>query len=525
MERLNAAMTGKKDRPIRVVQFGSGNFLRGFVDYMIDIANEKGLFDGDIVLLQPNSVGGTEKFREQDCQYTVSLRGIVDGEAVVMNRQITSVREILGCVGDYERYMALAELDTLKFVVSNTTEAGIVFDPMDQFEAKPAKSFSGKLTQFLYRRYQVFGGAADKGLVMLPAELIDDNGAALKACVDRLIDLWNLEDGFKRWVDEACVFTSTLVDRIVTGYPRDTEQEEWEKLGYEDRIMVTGEPFALWVIESEKDISGELPLDKAMADMPGMDVIYTDDHKPYKKRKVRILNGAHTSFVLASFLCGNDTVLESMKDEDVRGFLEKTLYDEVIPTLDLPKEELIDFAKAVESRFENPYVKHALLSISLNSVSKWRARCMPSLLAFVEERGELPAHLTFSLAALMAFYSGRELRGGKLVGRREVTTSVTEFAHDSAKDKCDYRAGNDCVHHGEAAKQHEEYMISDDASVLAFFAEHSADDTGMFVNACLAREDFWGQDLTKVEGLVEAVTAYLDDIRENGMRAALCRIS
>lgn len=507
MERLNAAKTGKVDRPIRVVQFGSGNFLRGFVDYMIDIANEKGLFDGDIVLLQPNSVGGTEKFRDQDCQYTVSLRGIVDGEAAVMNRQIASVREILGCVGDYDRYMELAELDSLRFVVSNTTEAGIVFDSADRFDLKPAKSFPGKLTQFLYRRYQAFGAAMDKGLVILPAELIDHNGAVLKSCVDRLTDLWGLEDGFKQWLDEACVFTSTLVDRIITGYPKDTEQEEWEKLGYEDRIMVTGEPFALWVIESEKEISKELPLDKAMADMPGMDVIYTNDHKPYKKRKVRILNGAHTSFVLASFLCGNDTVLESMNDSDIRGFLQKTIYEEVIPTLDLPKDELIDFAKAVESRFENPYVKHALLSISLNSVSKWRARCMPSLLAFTEKQGELPARLTFSLAALMAFYSGRELRGGKLIGYREGKADGPVPGCTEEKDR------------------REEYLISDDAAVLAFFAEHSADDTKMFVRACLAREDFWGRDLTKAEGLVDAVTVYLSDIRANGMRAALCRIS
>lgn len=241
--------------------------------------------------------------------------------------------------------------------------------------------------------------------------------------------------------------------------------------------------------------------------MPGMDVIYTNDHKPYKKRKVRILNGAHTSFVLASFLCGNDTVLESMNDSDIRGFLQKTIYEEVIPTLDLPRDELIDFAKAVESRFENPYVKHALLSISLNSVSKWRARCMPSLLAFAEKQGELPARLTFSLAALMAFYSGRELRGGKLIGYREGKADGPVPGCTEEKDR------------------REEYLISDDAAVLAFFAEHSADDTKTFVRACLAREDFWGQDLTKAEGLVDDVTVYLSDIRANGMRAALCRIS
>ena len=490
MERLNTSLTGKKDRPIRVVQFGEGNFLRAFVDYMIDIANEKGLFDGDIVLIKPIAFGSTEVFKEQECQYTVSLRGIVEGEAQVLNRQITSVKDIVDSGTEYDKYMSLAEIDTLRFVVSNTTEAGIVFDNTDQFELAPAKSFPGKLTQFLYRRYTTFNGAADKGLVMLPVELIDDNGIMLKKCVNQLIDLWGLEEGFKTWVNEACIFTSTLVDRIVTGYPRDTV-EEWEKLGYEDRILVTGEPFALWVIESDKDISAELPLDKAMADMPGMDVIYTDNQKPYKQRKVRILNGAHTSFVLASYLCGHNIVLESMNDPDVRNFMKKTIYDEVIPTLTLPKDELEAFAAAVETRFENPYVKHALLAISLNSVSKWRARCMPSLLGYVEKNGTLPTHMTFSLAALMAFYTGTEIRDGKLVGHRGA----------------------------------EEYFISDDAPVLEFFAANSTKATEEFVTGFLSNESFFGQDLTLVPGLKDAIVVYLDDIKANGMRAALCKIS
>ena len=491
MERLNKQMTGKKERPIKVVQFGEGNFLRAFVDYMIDIANEQGRFDGDIVLIKPIPFGNLDMFHEQDCQYTVSLRGVVDGEARVLNRQVTSVADAVDSYSEYDKYMALADLESLRFVVSNTTEAGIVFDSTDQFDLKPAKSFPGKLTQFLHRRYTTFKGAADKGLIMLPVELIDDNGIMLKKCVNQLIDLWGLDADFKAWVNEACIFTSTLVDRIVTGYPRDTINEEWEKLGYEDRIMVTGEPFALWVIESDKDISGELPLDQVMADRSGMDVIFTDNQKPYKQRKVRILNGAHTSFVLASYLCGNDIVLESMQDKDIRNFIQKTIYEEVIPTLALPKNELEAFAAAVETRFENPYVKHALLAISLNSVPKWRARCMPSLLGYVEKNGVLPARLTFSLAALMAFYSATEIRDGKLIGHRNG----------------------------------EEYLISDDAAVLEFFAENSGKETTEFVGKFLENESFFGQDLTLVPGLKEAVAAYLDDIRANGMREALCRIS
>ncbi len=486
MEVLNKAMTGKKERPVKVVQFGEGNFLRAFVDYAIDIANEKGRFDGDIVLIKPIEFGSTENFHKQDCQYTVSLRGIVGGEAKVLNRQVTSVKDIVDTSTEYEKYMGLAEIDTLRFVVSNTTEAGIVYDPEDKFDLKPPKTFPGKLTKFLYHRFETFKGDMGKGLVMLPVELIDDNGIMLKKCVMQLIDLWGLSDEFKKWVDEACIFTSTLVDRIVTGYPRDTIEEEWEKLGYEDRILVTGEPFALWVIESPKDISKELPLND-----PDFEVIYTDNQKPYKQRKVRILNGAHTSFVLASYLCGNDIVKQSMDDGDIKNFMVKTIFDEVIPTLTLPEEELKEFAEAVITRFNNPYVKHALLSISLNSVSKWRARCMPSLLGYVEKFGKLPKHLAFSLAALMAFYTGTEIRGKALIGSRNG----------------------------------QEYEILDDMEVLEFFRDNCGKDSRTFVTAFLGNEGFFGQDLNKVEGLTDAVAGYLDDIKANGMRAALCRIS
>ena len=250
MDILNKAKTGKKERPIKVVQFGEGNFLRGFVDYMIDIANEQGKFDGDIVLIKPIEFGNLDMFHKQDCQYTVSLRGNVNGEAKIINRIVTSVADAVDTYNEYDKYMGLAEIDTLRFVVSNTTEAGIVYDDTDKFELEPPKTFPGKLTKFLYHRFETFQGDMSKGLVMLPVELIDDNGIMLKKCVMQLIELWGLGDEFKKWVDEACVFTSTLVDRIITGYPRATEQEEWEKLGYEDHIMVTGEPFALWVIES-----------------------------------------------------------------------------------------------------------------------------------------------------------------------------------------------------------------------------------------------------------------------------------
>lgn len=485
MELLSKEKTGKVDRPVRVLQFGEGNFLRAFVDYMIDIANEQGKFDGDIVLVKPIEFGSLDRFHEQECQYTVQLRGIVDGEPKRINRIVTSVTDAVDAYGEYEKYAAYAKLDTLRYIVSNTTEAGIVYDDTDRLELNPPKSYPGKLTKFLYERYKHFDGAADKGLVMLPVELIDDNGIHLKECVLKLAKLWNLEDEFATWLNEACVFTSTLVDRIVTGYPRDEAEELCREFGYQDNLIVTGEPFALWVIESAKDISKEFSLPDA-----GLPVIFTDNQKPYKQRKVRILNGAHTSFVLASYLCGNDIVLESMNDELILTFMKATIFDEVIPTLTLPKQDLLDFAEAVITRFNNPYVKHALLSISLNSVSKWRARCMPSFLEYIEKEGKLPAHLTFSLAALMAFYTGTEIRDKALIGHRDG----------------------------------EEYNIMDDAAVLEFFAENSAKEAKEYTHAVLSNESFWGQDLSALTGVEDAVVSYMEDIRALGMRGAMEKI-
>lgn len=479
---INKNMTGKKDRPIKVLQFGEGNFLRAFVDYMIDVANEQGLFNGDIVIIKPTDRGNLDRFVRQECQYTVQLRGLVEGEPRKITRAVTSVTDAVSCYSEYARYAEYAKLESLKFIVSNTTEAGIVFDENDSLQMTPPASFPGKLTKFLYERYKFYGGAPDKGLIMLPVELIDDNGLRLKECVLRHAFNWGLEDEFVCWINENCVFASTLVDRIVTGYPKDEAAKLCKELGCEDELIVTGEPFGLWVIESDKDISEELPLHKA-----GQPVIFTDDHHPYKQRKVRILNGAHTSFVLASYLCGNDYVLQSMDDELIFKFVKSTLYDEVIPTLNMPKQELEAFAEAVLARFKNPYVKHAHLSIALNSVSKWRTRCMPSFLDYVEKTGELPKHLTFSLAALMSFYTGSEIREGALIG-----------------------------HRGE-----EEYRVVDDSPVLEFFAANSGKAPYEYAEATLSNSDFWGRNLTEIPGALDVVTEYVSAVRSNGMRKTM----
>lgn len=482
MDRLNAAMFPAEKRPVKVLQFGEGNFLRAFVDYFIDIANEKTDFNGSVVLVKPITFGSLDMFHEQDCRYTVMLRGLVDGEAVEQSRLITSVSDAVDAYSEYDKYADFAKCETLRFVVSNTTEAGIVLKEDDDFNACPPASFPAKLCKFLYERAEHFNYAEDKGLVMLPVELIDDNGIMLKKCVKALAKIWNLGEKFENWLDTACVFTSTLVDRIVTGYPRDEVQSIWEKLGYEDHTVVTAEPFGLWVIESDKDISNELPLPQC-----GLPIIYTDNQKPYKQRKVRILNGAHTSFVPAAFQCGHDIVLTAMNDELILDFMQKTLYDEVIPTLSLAKDDLMAFAEAVTGRFKNPFIKHALLSICLNSVSKWRARCMPSLLGYVEKTGELPARLTFSLASLMNLYRGGVLVDGKLQCKR-----------------------------GE-----ETYTLQDDAAVLEFFANTTDMCPCQQVKEFLSNEEFFGPDLCKVPGLIESVTESLKAIIEKGMRAVM----
>lgn len=482
MIRLNKSMVNKQNRPVKVLQFGEGNFLRAFVDYFIDIANEQGVFDGNIVIVKPIEYGTLERFHAQDCQYTVSLRGVQNGKAQVMNRIVTSVADVVDCYTEYEKYESFASLDSLRFIVSNTTEAGIVFEDSDRFEMNPPKTYPGKLTKFLYQRYQAFHGDKSKGLIMLPVELIDDNGIQLKRCVMEYTKLWKLETGFVDWLNEACIFTSTLVDRIVTGYPREDAAKIWaEELGYEDQLLDTAEPFGLWVIESQKDFSEEFPLKKA-----GLPILFTDNQKPYKQRKVRILNGAHTSFVLASYLAGNDIVLTSMQDEIILNFMKHTIFDEVIPTLTLPKDDLLQFADAVIERFHNPYVKHSLLAISLNSISKWKARCMPSYLGYQKLYHKLPEHLTFSIAALMAFYSGTELRDKALIGHRDG----------------------------------KEYEIHDDEEVLSFFLENAKKDSKEFAKAVLSNERFWGEDLATTEA-VSKVSEYLDKIRKDGMRAAL----
>ena len=468
-----------ENAPERVLQFGEGNFLRAFVDYFIDMMNERAGFNSKVVLVQP--IAGGDMIRnfinEQEGLYTLFLRGNEGGQKVNDKRVISCVSRCLNPYSEYDKLMECAKNPDLRYITCNTTEAGIQYDPACQFSDKPATSYPGKLTQFLYERYQAFGKEAGKGFVILSCELIDNNGKELEKCVLQYVEQWGLGEEFAAWVKEENIFCSTLVDRIVTGYPRNEAAAICEELGYEDNILNTGEVFGFWVIEGPESLKKELPFEEA-----GLPVLITDNHKPYKQRKVRILNGAHTSMVLGAYLAGQDIVRDCMNDEVIRDFMNTTIYKEIIPTLTLPEQELLDFASAVVDRFNNPFIDHSLLAISLNSTSKWKARVMPSLKGYVEKFGKLPKCITASLAFYIAFYRGVRLDDTGFTGVR-----------------------------GE-----NEYKICDDKPILEFYNAHKDDDAETLAKAVLSNADFWGEDLTEIPGLYDAVAADLKAIDEKG---------
>ena len=378
----------KAERPVRVIQFGEGGFLRGFVDWMLQKLNDRGAFNGSVAVVQPIEAGMCDLLSSQNCLYTHIIRG-----AEGMEKTVVDV--ISHCVKPYEdfdAYLALAENPDARFIVSNTTEAGIVFRADDKITDTPPASFPAKLTLLLKRRFEL----GLKGFILLPCELIDRNGDNLKKTVLQYADLWNLGDDFVAWIEKENIFCNTLVDRINTGYPKDEKLD----LRYEDQMVNTSEFFHLWVIETEYDIEKELPFSAA-----DLNVIVTKDAlERYRTRKVRILNGAHTSMVPYALLSGLDTVKSCMDDEKMSSFLRACLFEEIIPSMDMAREELLDYAESVLVRFSNPYIKHYLAAIALNSVSKFRVRVLPSILQYREKFGKNPKNLLFSFAKLIEFY-------------------------------------------------------------------------------------------------------------------------
>jgi tagaturonate reductase len=478
--------------PEKVVQFGEGNFLRAFVDWKIDELNEDGLFGGAILVAQPIRQGMAAELQAQDGLYTVVMRGVEGGKVVESRRVVTAIRRAINPYDQWSELVAAFRGGDLRFVVSNTTEAGIAYVEEAHKPGVCPESFPAKIAALLLERFDAVKGDAKRGLVFLPCELIDRNGENLRKTVLQHAQAWKLPAAFVQWVETANYFCNTLVDRIVPGYPRDEAARIAGELGYEDRMLVAAEYFHLWVIEGPKHLAEEIPFHKA-----GLNVIWTDDMTPYRTRKVRLLNGAHTSSVLAAFEAGCNTVREMVEDPICGAFIRKAVFDEILHQVPLPPMERKAYADSVMERFCNPFVRHELLSISLNSVSKWKVRVLPSLLDCQKDFGKLPPALSFSLAALIWFYCGEPVSANELRGRRN----------------------------------RQPYPIKDDAHVLAFFAEAWKKAGDMkpaqlreLTVATLARKDFWGQDLNELAGFADLVAAGLEKIATRGMRAALADV-
>ena len=475
------------DQPEKVIQFGEGNFLRAFVDWMINKAVKQGLFEGKVVVVQPIQDGMVGTLNEQGGLYTVWLRGMEKGKLAQKRDVITCVSRGINPYTDWQAFLNCATNPEMRFMISNTTEVGISYTAEGRPVDKCPTSFPAKVTAFLHERYKWFEGADGRGMVIIPCELINRNGERLKKLVLRYASEWELGSGFTDWIEKSNHFLNTLVDRIVTGYPKEEAQELTAKLGYQDRLLDTGEVFHLWVIEGDKRFADEFPVTQA-----GCNVLWTNDVQPYRTRKVRILNGAHTMTSLAAYLCGKNLVREFMEDKILLAYLKRGVFDEILPTLDLPEEEKTEFAEAVLERFQNPFIQHNLLSISVNSVTKFRIRLLPSLVEHVNRKHQLPRVVAFSLAALVAFYRGTELKDGRLQGSRD----------------------------GEA------YPIEDEMPVLEFFAKawKQFDKCGDLDCLCLSvlnHQSFWGFRLEEVEGLFETVKEDLSLILEKGMAGAV----
>ncbi len=475
LNRTNAAAA--KLYPERVIQFGEGNFLRAFVDWIVWNMNKKAGFDSGVVVIQPIDKGMVDMLNDQDGLYHLNLQGLDGGKEVDSLDLIDVITRGLNPYTQYAEYQALAVNPEIRFVVSNTTEAGIAFDPACKLTDEPPTSYPGKLTQLLYKRYTHFKGDTSKGWIIFPCELIFHNGKELKRCIHQYIELWGLGDGFKKWFDEACGVYSTLVDRIVPGYPKETIGELCVRAGFEDKLMVKGEIFHLWVIEAPESVAREFPADKA-----GLNVLFVPSEEPYHDRKVTLLNGPHTVLSPVGYLSGLDTVRECMEDAAVGEYVKRVMYDELLPTLDLPKAELEKFANDVCDRFRNPFVKHFVTSIMLNSFPKFKTRDLPGLKTYLARKGELPKGIVLGLAGIVTYY-----RGGK--------------------------RGEDQI------------VPNDDPAIVELLKQlWATGDVSKVAAGVLGAEKIWGEDLNKIDGLTPMLTSMLESIAARGMRATLAAL-
>jgi tagaturonate reductase len=474
MEILNRKTVQANLRPERIIQFGEVGFLHAFVDWIVFNMNEKTDFNSSVVVVQPIEHGLIDTLNAQDGLYHLNLQGLDDGKPVDSIQLIDVISRGLNPYKHFDDYLKLAENPDMRFIVSNTTEAGIAFDKNCKLTDAPAKSYPGKLTQLLYHRYKTFNGAADKGFIIFPCELIFHNGKMLKKCIHEYIELWELGADFLNWFDNACGVYSTLVDRIVPGYPKDTIDQILAKIQVEDKMVVKGEIFHLWVIEAPETVAKEFPADKA-----GLNVLFVPSEKPYHDRKVTMLNGPHTVMAPVGYLSGLNTVSEILGHDVLGPFVNKVMFSELMETLDLPKAELEKFGNAVLDRFRNPFVNHYVTSIMLNSFPKFKTRDLPGLKTYLERKGELPKGIVLGLAAMCTYYKGG-LRG---------------------KD---------------------EISLNDEQQIIDLLAKlWSSENTQTVAEGVLGAEFIWGENLNLLPGLTQALKENLDSIRDNGMLATV----
>ncbi len=487
-DKLNNISVGSLSKhPEKLIQFGEGNFLRAFVDWQINSLNSAGHFNGSIVVVQPIENGLVDLLNKQEGVYTSLQRGYQDGNLVERAEIITAISRGINPYNNWKEYLELAKNEEIKYIVSNTTEAGIAYLPIPFDQNKCPQSFPAKLTLLLFERFSICSGKAESGFTIIPCELVEKNGEQLKKCVLQHSEDWNLGEEFVQWINESNYFCNTLVDRIVPGFPKDEISLLETKLGYKDELLVSSEVFHLWVIEGNDKLQKELPFTDI-----GLNVVWTQDLQPYRTLKVRILNGLHTTFTIPSLLIGNETVKQSMDDSLINKMVSKSLHDEIVPTLDFAPEEIEKYASAVLERFRNPFIKHFLISITLNSVSKFKVRVLPSILKYYEQNKKLPVVTLFSLAALLRFYTCKQEEEKKLV--------------------CDYNG--------------KKFTLNDEPAVMDFFKSLAEKNLSPkeYVKSVLTNESLWSKDLTKMQGFAEKITKYYEMIDELSFDIALQKI-
>jgi tagaturonate reductase len=471
--------------PERVVQFGEGNFLRAFVEWHFHELIRHGLFHGKIVIVQPIETGLAGPLNAQQCVYTLLRRGLRGGQPVEEADIITAVSRVIDPYAHCEEFMACARNPDLRFMVSNTTEAGIVYQKIPKPEGTCPATFPAKAALFFYERFKAFAGAPGKGLIVLPCELVEQNGVMLRQHILFHAADWGFEPEFSDWIIHHNHFCDTLVDRIVPGHPADEAEALAAKFGYADPMLVASELFHLWVIQGDPPVRSELPFTEA-----GLNVVWTDALAPYRTLKVRILNGLHTTLCLPAYLAGANTVLDGLNDPLIGGFVTVALYDEIIPSMDVPEATAKAYAADVLERFRNPFIKHRLLTIAMNSVAKFKIRLLPSVIRYREKKRAVPPALSLSLAALISFYQGRR---------------------ESARSSIGSRLGAF-------------YQIADEPAVLDFFARRDdlyTTDRERLCRETLGQTAFWGLDMTQIEGLLPAVIQHFEILQDQGVRQAM----